>query len=241
MSAIKAGLKRRRRVAGEVVYVRAYLSGQGTVGTRQVQVRKEIATLQEGLDIPGSEPWEVLGHFDDGGFVVDRYWWEGYHQWRVTAPPASELGSPASFVISGADENLSTDVGGSQLRFWDNRNQIPVTFNIRRSLSLPPGLSRVSPTDWRYNVYPAANTVVNNAIILDIYRIHLPSVVPVATRMTDVQQFSMTYLDNFWYDPDDPACPALAPEFTWFLGEALFWEPNDIGVPNYTPVTGVAR
>lgn len=66
---IKAGVKLRKRKAGEEIYVRGFMSSEG-----QFQIREEIATLQIGLDRPGTHVRDVLATINDAGLLISYRW-----------------------------------------------------------------------------------------------------------------------------------------------------------------------
>lgn len=66
---IKAGIKLRKRRAGEEIYVRGFMSSTG-----QFQIREQIATLQDGLDRPGTHIRDVLATINDAGLLISYRW-----------------------------------------------------------------------------------------------------------------------------------------------------------------------
>lgn len=104
MEIIKAGLKLRRRVAGQTVFFRGYLSAAG-----QLQVQEEIATLQIGLDRPGTRLNQVLGFVNDAGVTISWIWEFNQLVWTLY-PYGGDAGAFFQFgAVIGLNGGLEED------------------------------------------------------------------------------------------------------------------------------------
>lgn len=192
---IKAGLKLRKRVAGQTIYFRGFLSTPV-----QLQIQEEIATLQIGLDRPGTREGQVLGKVDDAGVEILRIWQHNQFQWTLY-PYGGDVGSKFAFElllgVNGGSEAVS-DVPNI-LPVWSEDEGVMFEYHFYNMPNSIPFL-RVGNVFQRWHNFTFPNTFIAGMVAGD-FRVMLPR----ATISFDsfVGSVNVTYATKFHYPTEN--------------------------------------
>jgi len=170
---LKAGIRRAKRKAAEVIYVHALRSADG-----QFQVQREFATLQLALDLPGGRHWMSICRVSPGPLLEPLYlWWPKTNTWKDWAIPPAGV-APVFFVASNfpAGDNMSNP--SPQYAFWHPVAGQYMALFFQVSVGNPSGLRHSSTLQWIYNFHPGPDFVTDEqytSLMMEI----VPQMVPV--------------------------------------------------------------